>query len=377
MAIPLPRIANLEIRFLENDRLQILFPYHPDNVKRIKAIPGRRWHEEEKVWSIPYTEQALSLLDRYFNQEPVQSFPKPEKRPGAVSKKRWDPLTAKEQAFVARVEEEMKLRGYSPQTCKAYRNHLLRFWRYYDRELHSLSEDEIRAYLLWLIEEKAISRSYHDQTVSAIKFLYNHVLHRPKAIEKLPRPRREKTLPNVLSRNEVLRILEALTNIKHRALLMVAYSAGLRVSEVARLRLEDIDRDRRLIKVRQGKGQKDRYVPLSAVTLEAMRAYWNVYKPQGWLFPGARADRHITTRTIQNALAKVRERTGIKKPFTIHTLRHSFATHLLEDGTDLRYVQEFLGHKKPETTMIYTHVTEKDASRIRSPLDNIYAEKGK
>ena len=371
MSIPLPHITDLEIRLLGDDRLLVLFPYHPDNVTRIKAVPGRRWHPQEKAWSIPYTQQALSLLQRFFSQEPVQSFPRPERRPGVISKKRWESLTNEEQAFSTRVEQEMKLRRYSPKTRKSYRNHLLRFRRYFGKDPQSVSEEEIRKYLLYLIDQKQVSYSSHNQTVSAIKFLYNKVLRTPKMVEKIPRPRREQKLPAVLSRDEVLRIFAAIQHLKHRALLMLAYSAGLRVSEVVRLQIEDIDSGRGLIRVRQAKSRKDRYVPLSQVALETLRLYWQAHRPEKWLFPGAREGRHLSTRAVQKALARAREKANIRKTFSTHALRHSFATHLLEDGTDLRYVQEFLGHKKPETTMIYTHVTRKDAQRIRSPLDNI------
>jgi site-specific recombinase XerD len=155
-------------------------------------------------------------------------------------------------------------------------------------------------------------------------------------MEQLPRPKADKKLPSILSRNEVLRILAALENNKHRALLMTAYSAGLRVSEVTRLHLTDIDSQRQLIHVRRAKGRKDRYVPLSEVLLATLRLYWKASTPQKWLFPGARPDRHLTTRSVQKVFAKAKQKAGVHKPVTLHTLRHSFATHLLEDGTDLR-----------------------------------------
>lgn len=367
----IPILPGLGIHPTDTGRLRVSFPYHPDNVKRIKAVPGRRWHPEEKCWSIPHTGEALTILQRLFDEKPVQSFPQPERRPGAVTKRRWENLTAEEQALMARVEEEMKLRGYSPKTRKAYRNHLLRFRRYFDKDPQAVTKKEIRAYLLHLIDEKQVSYSSHNQSISAIKFLYNKVLHIPKAIENIPRPRKQQSLPTVLSRRELLDLFAAIRHPKYRALLMLAYSAGLRVSEVVRLQIEDIDSGRALIRVRQAKGRKDRYVPLSQIALEALRLYWQAYRPEKWLFPGAREDKHLSSRAVQKTLARAREKTGIQKTFSTHTLRHSFATHLLEDGTDLRYVQEFLGHKKPETTMIYTHVTRKDAQRIRSPLDNI------
>ena len=205
--------------------------------------------------------------------------------------------------------------------------------------------------------------------ISAVKFLYNVVLKSPRVVGDVPRPRQEHKLPSVLSRKEIIDLLNAVTNPKHRLLLMLTYSAGLRVSEIVSLRVEDIDYDRGLIRVQQGKGKKDRYTTLSSIVLQELLNYQKTYQPVKWLFPGADKDKHLAARTAQNVLAKGREKAGITKHFSIHTLRHSFATHLLEDGTDLRYVQELLGHSRPETTMIYTHVTEKDLKRISSPLD--------
>ena len=152
---------------------------------------------------------------------------------------------------------------------------------------------------------------------------------------------------------------------------MLAYSAGLRVSEVVRLKVEDLDSDRGLMRIYRAKGRKDRYVLLSEVALEAVRLYWKCFRPELWLFPGARQGKHLTTRSVQKVLNNAVREAGISKHVTVHTLRHSYATHLLEDGTDLRYVQELLGHRRPETTMVYTHVMQKDIRRIRSPLDNI------
>jgi site-specific recombinase XerD len=160
-------------------------------------------------------------------------------------------------------------------------------------------------------------------------------------------------------------------NLKHKALLMLIYSAGLRVSEAVQLRLEDIDGQRRLIRVRASKGRKDRYTLLSEVALQVLREYWKAYHPRGWLFPGQKEGRHLTSRTAEKILEQARQRAGIAKHFTVHTLRHSFATHLLEGGTDLRYIQELLGHKSSKTTEIYTHVSRKDLAQIASPLDQL------
>ena len=365
----IPTIEGLQIH-QEQGRLMVSFAYHPDNVAKIRSVNGRWWHREEKCWSIPHTERAVAQLRGLFSS-PRQ----PKSCSGARAVPRSSAKGARpspeEELFLEPTRQELSLRGYSRHTRKSYCHHLLRFRRHVQREPGQVDEAEIRQYLLHLIEEEGVSRAYLNQAISAIKFLHNRVLKTPLTVGDLPRPRRERRLPVVLSRAEVLRIFAALDNPKHRALLMVAYSSGLRVSEVARLRVEDIDVDRMMIRVHLAKGRKDRYTPLSRVALEALNAYQQGCRPQNWLFPGAREGRHLTTRSVQKVLERARKKARLLKHVTMHTLRHSYATHLLEDGTDLRYVQELLGHQRPETTMIYTHVTRKDLLRIRSPLDNI------
>lgn len=222
--------------------------------------------------------------------------------------------------------------------------------------------------MLYLIDEKKVSRSYLDQAISAIKFFYKRVLRKPQPVAEIPRPRKERRLPTVLGREAVLRLLYAVDNLKHQALLMLVYSAGLRVSEVVRLRPEDLNEERGLIHVR-GKGRKDRYTLLSKVALKVVTAYQEAYHPEGWLFPGAKPGRHLSARSVEKVLEKARKRAKSPQHATPHTLRHCFATHLLEEGADLRYIQELLGHSSPKTTQIYTLVSRKELSRIRSPLD--------
>jgi site-specific recombinase XerD len=207
--------------------------------------------------------------------------------------------------------------------------------------------------------------------VSALKFFFYRVLDYPDPIEKLPRPKKERKLPNILSRVEVMRILDAVENPKHKAILVLTYSAGLRLGEVVRLRVEDIDSDRGLIHIRQGKRRKDRYTMLSSHALVVLRAYAREYRPRDWLFPGARPGRHLHERSVQKVFGLAYEKAGIEKSVSVHSLRHAFATHLLERGTDLRYIQELLGHKSSKTTEIYTWVTKRDIGQIKSPLDSL------
>jgi len=247
----------------------------------------------------------------------------------------------------------------------------LRYLRYIGKEPLIVEPSDIRRYLLYLVDEAKVSRSYYDQAISAIRFLYNKVLREPRLIEETARPRKERKLPAVLSREAVRRLLASVGNTKHIAVLMLVYSAGLRVSEVVNLRPDDLDEERGLIRVRGGKGRKDRYTVLSNVAMQAVKAYQSSYPTGPWLFPGAEPIRHLTTRTVEKVLETARLKAGIPQHFSVHALRHSFATHLLEAGTDLRYIQELLGHSSSKTTEIYTHVSRKVIGKIVSPLDTL------
>ena len=266
---------------------------------------------------------------------------------------------------------ELRLRNYSPGTIKTYLQHMTEYTRHFGRSPSELNRDDIMSYLLHMTEERKVSATYRDQAVSALKFFYGKVLNKKIIIDELPRPKKDFKLPSVLSEEELSRFFRAVRNRKHLAILMLLYSSGMRVSEVVRLKPEDIDTDRHLIKVRGGKGRKDRYTILSDTALHVLRDYYLSWNPEYYLFPGNRKGSHLSTRSVQNVVSGTRERSGIKKKFSTHTLRHSFATHLLESGTDLRYIQELLGHKSARTTQIYTHVTRRDIARIVSPLDRM------
>ncbi|MDI6689559.1 MAG: tyrosine-type recombinase/integrase [Actinomycetota bacterium] len=230
----------------------------------------------------------------------------------------------------------------------------------------------MKNYFLHLIENEKVSRSSLDLAHSAIRFLFVEVLNQKWFTKSIRRPRKERRLPGILSPEEVRKIFDAVKNIKHRCILLLTYSSGLRVSEVVRLKVSDIDSNRMLIRIRQGKGKKDRYSLLSEVALEELRNYYREYHPKKWLFPGAKEGSHLSERSVQHIFEQALNKAGIIKPATVHTLRHSFATHLLESGIDLRYIQELLGHSSPKTTQIYTRVSRKNLSRITSPLDAIF-----
>jgi site-specific recombinase XerD len=272
------------------------------------------------------------------------------------------------------LEQELVLRGYTPQTRKNYRLHAIRFLCWLKREPGTASEAELRSYIEGMAVRDHLSASYCNQARAMLQILYERIVGQPAKVVALPRMQEPKQLPVVLSREEVGQLLEATANLKHRALLMIAYSAGLRVGEVVQLRVVDIDEGRRQIHVRSGKGQKDRYTLLSEVALETLRVYMRAYRPREWLFPGANAGKPLTARSAQHIFERAREKAGLQKEATFHSLRHAFATHLLEDGVDIRYIQELLGHSNVETTQRYTHVAQQAMGRLRSPLDNWAAE---
>jgi site-specific recombinase XerD len=233
------------------------------------------------------------------------------------------------------------------------------------------TREDIRGYLVQMASSGLVSAGYCRGARSALIFLYETVLKQSGKVSDLPRMKRPQQLPIVLSREEVARLLRVTTNLKHRALLMIAYSAGLRVGEVVRLKVRAIDGKRMQIRVTAGKGAKDRYTLLSETALTVLREYFRAYKPKDWLFPGEDPADHLSERSAERIFKQAIKKAGITKTATFHTLRHSFATHLLEDGVDIRYIQELLGHGSIKTTERYTHVSQKAMGNIRSPLDKM------
>jgi integrase/recombinase XerD len=266
----------------------------------------------------------------------------------------------------------LEQKRYSNNTIRTYSNYFRDFQFYFfDKKIDDLSPDEINDYILSLIIEKKISPSQQNQRINAIKFYYEKVLGKEKLSFSINRPRRERKLPGVLTPAEVQRIISSIANIKHKCILSLIYSGGLRRSEVLNLKKEDIDSGRMLLKVRGGKGKKDRYTTLSEKVLELLREYYREYRPKGFLFEGPEGRQYSAT-SIQNILKKSANKAGIKKRVHIHMLRHSFATHLLEQGTNLRLIQQLLGHESIKTTEIYTHITNADINKITNPFDNLF-----
>ncbi|HJZ53317.1 MAG TPA: tyrosine-type recombinase/integrase [Gemmataceae bacterium] len=275
-----------------------------------------------------------------------------------------------------RMTEDLILHNLSPKTIRLYVNWVADFARHFHTSPDQLGPEHVRSYLLHLVQERKVSCNVQKQARLALPFLYRVTLGKEWVVEKVACPKAPETLPVVLSQDEMARFLDALHNPKHRALLMTAYAGGLRLSEVARLRVEDIDSARMVIHVRQGKGHKDRDVMLSPRLLAVLREYWATYRPQPYLFPGRQPDRPISVRTVQMACERAPAASGLSKHVHMHTLRHSFATHLLESGTDLRTIQVLLGHHSFSTTARYLHITTAALQSARSPFDGLEVPPG-
>jgi integrase/recombinase XerD len=270
-----------------------------------------------------------------------------------------------------RMIDDMTLRNFTPATIKAYVRCVARFAAYFHCSPDLLGREHVRTYLLHLLQEQHVSHSYYKLTRCALRFFYRETLGRDDVPASLAPVKQPRSLPVVLGPDELARFFAAIKNLKHRALLMTAYAAGLRVSEVTRLRVADIDSSRMVIRVRHGKGQKERYVMLSPRLLEVLRAYWKAARPSDFLFPGAAPDQPLTTGSVRKVCSRARRAAGLDKHVTVHTLRHSFATHLLESGTDLRTIQVLLGHHSFNTTARYVHVATASLPSTRSPFDRL------
>ncbi len=309
----------------DSGMITVSFPYVPLLVASVKSVPGHRWNPAEKRWTFPDSDGTLQRI--------LEAF----------------------QCTEIKIDRD--------------------FLSFVNKQPSEINDNDIKDYLLYLTEEKDSATATLNQAINALKFYYGIMLKK-KFVYEVRRPRKDKKLPVILSQQEVVKVLTSLENLKHRTLLMLVYASGLRVSEVVKLKVSDIDSDRMLLNIKGAKGRKDRCTMLSHTALETLDEYLEKYKPVKWLFEGAREGRYLSIRTAQAVFEQAKDKAEIKKDISIHGLRHSFATHALENGTDLRYIQELLGHKSSKTTEIYTHVSTRDIGRIRSPLDNLDLKKG-
>ena len=268
-----------------------------------------------------------------------------------------------------RMLEDMGIRNLAENTQSAYLQQIAAYSRYFNRSPDQLGPEEIRTYQLYLMEIRALTPSSICVATGALRFLYKVTLKRTWAVEEIPMPKRPRKLPEILSPEEVMHFLNAITNHKHRAILMTAYAAGLRVSEATHLKVTDIDSQRMMLRVEQGKGMKDRYVMLSPRLLDVLRTYWKSARPTRWMFPGEVPGQPITREAVGLACQKARRDSGITKPITPHSLRHAFASHLLESGANLRTIQLLLGHRSLATTARYLKVVTSTVCATASPFD--------
>ena len=274
--------------------------------------------------------------------------------------------------------EDLQLRDYARGTRKAYVDCARAFVAYHRRPPEQMGELEIRQFLMHLVETKKASPASRKMHVAGIKFLYEVTLRRPEVVASIPWPKVAHGVPEILSGTEVIGLLDAVESIKHRAVIMTAYGAGLRVSEVCALQVDDIDSQRMTIRVRHGKGNQARYVPLPERALFLLRRYWVAERPKKpWLFPGNQAGCPVSAASVRHHLGAAAQKTGLTKRVTPHVLRHTFATHLLELGTDVRVIQMLLGHRSIKSTVRYTHLTSRVLAKTQSPVDVLGTAKQK
>ncbi|MEM9721880.1 MAG: site-specific integrase [Bacteroidota bacterium] len=332
----------------------------------MKKIPGSRWTPDHRCWHIPYTKEAYKVLKQQFGPSQISVL---EAKPqDLVPKRKKAQVELLYQAELIRLEEKLRLQRYSYRTVKTYTSFFKQLLCFYpDTHPETLDKKALMKFLLDGVKVKRWSDSTQNQAVNSVKFYYEKVLGQERTFYEL-RPKKSFKLPEVFSENEVIAILKSIPNLKHKTILMLIYSAGLRIGESVNMRKVDIDLERKTVFVKAGKGKKDRYSIVSDKLVETLKGYLTEYRPQYWLFEGPDGGPYSTS-SIRKIFRRAVAKAGANPYTTVHTLRHSFATHLLERGMDLRYIQVLLGHNSSETTEIYTHITRKAKEKLCSPLD--------
>jgi site-specific recombinase XerD len=353
-----PKLTKNEVLMIQtqNKRLKLLFGFIPELIKHIKTIPYASWDTKNKWWTIPFSEQFLGEINQVsakLNLKITFEIEPPKKQ--GVDKLNPNDTPFYKSCPSSYTNKLTELR-YSENTVKSYVPLFEEFINHFPTEdLDSLNDKQVVEFSRFLVTDRKVSASYQNQAINAIKFYYEKVLGGNRKLYFVERPRQEQALPTVCSVEEIQQILSSIKNTKHKAILSTIYSAGLRISELVNLPIKAIDSDRMQIYIENSKGNKDRYTILSKKVLALLRVYFKREKPHYWLFEGMGSTKErpvqYSTRSIQNILKAALRETGIKKHVTVHTLRHSFATHLLENGTDLRYIQSLLGHSNSKTTV--------------------------
>lgn len=374
------------------EKLAIFFPFDKLIDIAVRSIQGIKWSQTHKCWYLPlskeFFQRAYDKLKHFgeINHAELRGYLQNRKkiigikaqtqevakeikiRPGAISTFAVSP---ENMALLDRTIKTLKLKAYSNNTIELYRGELLQIMRLLkEKPLADLTTNQIKSYLLWLLQVRKCSETKVHTTLNSLKFCFEQVLYKQKIFIEIPRPKKPYQLPKVIAKEKVADIIYKNKNIKHRCMLMLAYASGLRVSEIVNLKIEDIDSKRMMIFICRGKGKKDRLVTLSEKLLVELREYYKVYEPQKFLFEGQGSNQY-SIRSVQEVFSKAKSKAGVKSKGGIHTLRHSYATHLLEAGTDIRFIQELLGHNSINTTLRYTHVSTRTLRNIKSPLDDL------
>jgi integrase/recombinase XerD len=359
----------------------VLFDFKNDEtlLETLKEqIQHFNWNQELQAWTTPYypslKKELFQLLrGKYWLDYSGMELKTHQTTPlKQLVAPQLSPLNEEHIFHLEKFKNYLLSKRYSPSTIKTYTETVSTFLRFFSSKPTSeISHNDLIVFNNEYIIQKNLSNSFQNQVINAVKLFFQIVENKQLIVELLHRPRREKKLPNVLSKEEVKAILEAPQNIKHKTMLTLIYACGLRRSELLNLTLKDIHSDRNLLLIKQSKGKKDRVVPISNKLIELLRNYYKQWKPKTWLFEGQIENTKYSEKSLENVLKQSLAKAKITKKVSLHWLRHSYATHLLESGTDLRYIQELLGHNSSRTTEIYTHVSTRNLQLIRSPFDDL------
>lgn len=350
----------------EAKRIKVYIPYNNTSFReQVKALNSSFWHPHQKLWSVTNTKENLNLLKKIFGKDYILGF---SKVPEPIKRRN---LSEASLNAIFELEKKLTLKAYGTSTIETYKNMLSVFFsKFMNYDLQQITKEQIEGFVYQLIKENNISESYQNQMINAIKAYYEHVLGLPREFYDIERPKKSIKIPNVLSEDEVFKIIENPTNLKHRAILWTIYSAGLRISELTNLRIADINSKDGYIFIKGAKGKKDRKTILSEHLVTMLRKYYISFKPSYWLFEGQTGGKYSVS-SIRSIFRRAVKNTNSNPWATVHTLRHSFATHCIQNGVNMRHIQNMLGHSNPKTTEIYTKTIEINNKKIKSPLDNL------
>ncbi|MFC3414762.1 site-specific tyrosine recombinase/integron integrase [Algoriphagus hitonicola] len=349
----------------------VQFNYDPLLIRTIKTFSGATWSPGQRAWILPYSDSIISdLLSAFKGQAwlDYSGFKKIEKEPSNLLPQ----LSEDRKSDILKFIDSMRIKRLSESTVKQYAYSLKLLFRFLENKSpEKIDHQDLKQFQKEYILKHGYSSSYQRIILGSVKKYFEMEANRKIDPESIDLPKKENPLPHVLSKEEIKSILEALPNIKHRTVLSLIYACGLRRSEVLNLKLEDIDSKRKILRINKGKGNKDRIIPISKKIIEILREYYKSYRPKAYLFEGTKEGKPYSAKSLENILNQAVKKVGMKKKPTLHWLRHSYATHLLEGGTDLRFIQELLGHSSSRTTEIYTHVSNRSLKDIKSPFDDL------